>query len=216
MSWCHSGAVLSSARDKTQECFIINRGCIFHLDLYYDKKLQPSTFSLRDILFPCNTSFLLLLSYYSNTSSGWPSHTHNHSLQPRFPRVTGQINTSQLDTGCQAGCNDVISSLLQTHKSRDYPQDLYLRALYTHTVPQTDGQTSRTIAHIVVALKTPWELNNTDTTNTEADNQQSQLCVSFLSQRYSVINDYVQICVCACVVMCCVIERWLVMGLSLR
>lgn len=91
---------------------------------------------------------LLLQSYYSNTPSCWPSHTHNDPPQPTFPRVTGQINTGELETGCQADWVMSWAYSLQTHKSEI---TLTTRISDTHTGRY--GQMDRQEEQSVTLLK---------------------------------------------------------------
>lgn len=63
--------------------------------------LSNGTFSFLMLdLFPIPVEFLV--QHFIRLTLA-RSHTHNHSLQPRFPRVTGQINTRHFQTQCQAG-----------------------------------------------------------------------------------------------------------------
>lgn len=104
--------------------------------------------------------------------------------------------------------SDVMSLLSANTQVRDHSHNPYL--WHSHWALRTDGQTRRTISHIVEVLKRCGNQITHNTTIKDVSNQHSQLCTSVLW--FSFINNYVpmshtqikylmshtQMCICVC------------------
>lgn len=123
------------------------------------------------------------------------THTHNDSPRPTFPRVTGQINIGELETGCQAGWVMSWAYSLQTHTSQiTLTKPVSLTLTLGATDRWTDKKNNQSHCCGAETLREP---NNTQT-ETQATSTAS--CAPLRSNTLLLI--IMRVCVCFDVCVC--------------